>query len=271
MIPPFESPALRTTLGLLAPLSTIVDRGEYVSVRSDEEPGFIFGTMLAWRRPPGPGDEVRWRERFRAEFAHLPEVRHEAYAWQGGEPDPGALAAFLADRFEYQADAIMECAEVRAPERPARDIDVRVLVGDADWSGVAEIDAFEPPEGIDRAEFRASLARRTRRRRWLTEQGHARWFGAFTREGRLVASLGIGAVGDTARYQSVGTDAAFRRRGIAGTLVHAAAAHVAASDHPRRFVLVAEPEGPAIGLYRSLGFERTGTHPVLFRPPVTPS
>ena len=59
-----------------------------------------------------------------------------------------------------------------------------------------------------------------------------------------------------ARYQTVDTAAEHRRRGIATRLVVDAAAHAASHHAIDHFVIAADPDYHAIGIYESLGFER---------------
>ena len=88
----------------------------------------------------------------------------------------------------------------------------------------------------------------------MSEAGHGESFGAFL-DGRLRSVAGIyGKAAGTARYQEVATARAWRRRGLAGTLVWRAGLHGLGPLGARSVVIVAEPSGPAIGLYRSLGF-----------------
>lgn len=77
------------------------------------------------------------------------------------------------------------------------------------------------------------------------------------------------ASGGLARYQNVGTLTAFRRRGIAGRLVRAGAALAAARWGCDGLVIVADADGPAIGLYRRLGFQDAETQLQITRMPAT--
>ncbi|HET7120037.1 MAG TPA: GNAT family N-acetyltransferase, partial [Solirubrobacterales bacterium] len=63
--------------------------------------------------------------------------------------------------------------------------------------------------------------------------------------------------GDLARYQTVETDPSFRRRGLAGTLVHYAARYGLDELGARTLVMVADPDAEAIRIYRALGFAGT--------------
>jgi predicted GNAT family acetyltransferase len=90
--------------------------------------------------------------------------------------------------------------------------------------------------------------------RALTEEGHGSWFGAFV-DGDLVAQLGVITDGSgVARYQNVETHPAWRRRGLAGTLVWQAGRHALDTVGASTLVIVAEPLADAIRVYRTLGF-----------------
>lgn len=81
----------------------------------------------------------------------------------------------------------------------------------------------------------------------------AAWFGAFTPSGVLAGSLGLVRLADVARYQSVLTDAAHRRRGIARHLL-VVAGEWAAGRGASRLVIVAEADSAAGRLYARAGF-----------------
>jgi predicted GNAT family acetyltransferase len=93
----------------------------------------------------------------------------------------------------------------------------------------------------------------------IVAAGHGAWFGAFI-EGRLVAQMGLIAGGrGVARFQSVETDPDFRRRGLAGSLVHYVSQYGFHELGARTLVMVADPDYFAIDLYRSVGFAATET------------
>ncbi|MGH7759200.1 MAG: GNAT family N-acetyltransferase [Candidatus Dormibacteria bacterium] len=94
-------------------------------------------------------------------------------------------------------------------------------------------------------------------------------FGAFL-EGELRASLGLVEVeAGLARYQNVETQAGWRRRGLASCLLAHAASWARSTWGTRTLVLAADPKGPAIHLYRALGFRARETQLELLRPPPT--
>jgi GNAT superfamily N-acetyltransferase len=90
-------------------------------------------------------------------------------------------------------------------------------------------------------------------RRDLSANDTAPFFGA-SAGGVLVAELGIVCCGHTARFQSVVTDSAHRRRGVATHLL-GVAAHWSAEHDCDRLVIVTEASNPAGRVYRAVGFE----------------
>ena len=62
-----------------------------------------------------------------------------------------------------------------------------------------------------------------------------------------------------ARYQNVETHPDHRRQGIGAAVVHAAGRYALGELGVERLVIVAEAEGPAIGIYRRLGFVESET------------
>ncbi len=64
----------------------------------------------------------------------------------------------------------------------------------------------------------------------------------------------VGTTPDLARFQSVETHPAFRRRGLAGTLVHVLSCYGFGELGARTLVMVADPDYAAIRIYRAAGF-----------------
>ena len=141
--------------------------------------------------------------------------------------------------------------------------EIRPLGSDADWQQSVDlaIRCFGAGDPGDYLERRAAARRR------LTRAGTGAWFGAFD-GGRLVAQLGLFAVGDGyARYQHVETDPAARRQGLAGTLVWAAGRYGREVLGASTLVIVAEPAGAAIRVYRACGFTARQRQLSFDRPP----
>ena len=249
----------RTDLAILAlEGSHVADRGDHLVVRTPGNPDYWWGNflLLPGLRPGSGGD---WLARFAAEF---PEARHVALGLDETDAstvDPGELAGMTLERND-----VMTATSVHAPPHPSTEAVFRTLEDDADWRQslklAAAVHAGGP--GGDAGFLTARMAAK----RALTEAGQGAWFGAFL-DGTLLSQLGLitGRSG-LARYQSVETHPAARRRGLAGTLVwHAATTSLA--DDTSMLVMVADPEDVAISVYRSVGFTVTEPQLSFIRPP----
>jgi RimJ/RimL family protein N-acetyltransferase len=224
----------------------VTDRGDYLVIRTLDNPDFWWGNFLLLARPPGSGQSREWLARFAAEF---PAARHVSLgvdiAGEAGIPEDFAAAGL-----EAEWATVLTAAQIGPPPHPSTEAEFRPLDSDADWRQSVDlaIRCFGAGEPGDYLERRAVARRR------LTQKGTGAWFGAFE-GGRLLAQLGLFDVGDGyARYQHVETDPAARRRGLAGTLVWMAGRYGREVLRAGTFVIVADPADVAIRVYRACGF-----------------
>jgi GNAT superfamily N-acetyltransferase len=237
----------------------VADRGDYLVIRSPDNPGFWWGNFILLGALPEPGSAGAWLARFAAEF---PAARHvtfgvDAVGDVGEIPGEFAAAGLAAEHL-----TALTATAVRPPPRPNSAAEIRALDSDADWRQALELNlrCFGEGEGEE------YLERRVAARRRLTRAGIGAWFGAFA-GGRMLAQLGVFDVGGGfARYQDVETDPAARRQGLAGTLVWHAARYALGTLGSTTLVIVADPAAEAIRVYRSCGFADTGTQLTLERP-----
>jgi GNAT superfamily N-acetyltransferase len=225
----------------------VIDRGDYLVVRTLGNPGFWWGNFLLLGAMPETGTAGRWLARFAVEF---PAARHVALAVDTIDDQAVIPGEFGAAGLEPLHGTVLTCAAVRPPPHRSGDAEIRPLVSGPDWRQSVElgIRCF----GDDGSQ--EYLKRRTAARRRLTRAGGGAWFGAFS-DGRLLAQLGVCDAGDgCARYQDVETDPAARRRGLAGTLVWHAGRYGREVLGASTLVIVADPAAAAIRLYRACGF-----------------
>ena len=250
----------RTDLAILAlEGSQVTDRGDHLVIRTPGNPDYWWGNFLLLRELK-TGSGSGWMARFAAEF---PDAQHMALGLDetdAGTVDPHELAGMTMER-----NAVMTATSVHAPPHPNTEAVFRTLEGDADWRQSLELTAavYADESGGD-AGF---LAAQQAAKRALTEAGHGAWSGAFL-DGALVSQLGLITTRKTAlaRYQSVETHPAARRRGLAGTLVRHASATTLTGD-TKTLVMVADPDDTAIRVYRSVGFTVTESQLSFIRQP----
>lgn len=242
--------------------SQVEDRGDHLVVRSPRSPEYWWGNFLLLPELK-PGEGANWLGRFAAEF---PSARHVALGIDVTDSravDPRELTA---EGLSLGQDTVLVASGLRPPPRPSTGAAYRTLEGDDDWRQAARLRATvsEGEPGGEPVFMHARLAAE----RALAEAGHGSWFGAFI-DGELVADLGVILDKKTglARYQSVQTHPAARRRGLAGTLVWRAGQGVLATGRADMLVIVADPADVAIRVYQSVGFTPVQDQISFARPP----
>jgi ribosomal protein S18 acetylase RimI-like enzyme len=243
--------------------SAVEDRGDHIVVRTPANPDFYWGNFLLIPVPvPGHSEIDRWLDVFAAEF---PEAGHIAVGVDGVTGQQGGTDIARIPGLEADVAEVMTAATLTAPVPPPEAVLLRQLGSDEDWAGALELRTAMEGEGGS-AGHRIYQERRIQECRSLVAGGHGAFFGAVV-DGRVCSMLGIVSDGrGTARYQSVDTHPDHRRQGLAGSLVARAAEFARSELAARRLVIVAESDGPAIGLYRRLGFRRTELQVQLERP-----
>ena len=254
----------RTDLALLRLGGTIVeDRGDHLLVRSPHNPTYWWGNFLLLPGIPAEQEVDDWLARFAAEHR---DAQHIALGFDGTDGTAADLDGFARRGLEVEADTVMTASSVHPSRSANTEATYRPLTGDDDWAqsvalGVRMDEGKFEPDG-----HRRFVQAKTATCRRLVETGHGKWFGAFL-DGRLVAQLGlVKASAGLARFQSVETDPDFRRRGLAGGLVHTASTY-GFEQGVYTLVMVADPAYVAIDLYRSVGFADAETQLHVQRPP----
>ncbi|MBN1440347.1 MAG: GNAT family N-acetyltransferase [Anaerolineales bacterium] len=234
----------------------IVDRGDYLVVRTPSNPDFYWGNFLLFENPPAGGDYARWKGLFAREIGIPPQTEHLTFGWDTVGGETGEDEEFLVNGFRRARSTVLAARALRPPAHPAAEVTVRPLVSDTDWAQAVQnqVDTREPE--FTESEYRGFRARAMDRYRRMAACGLGDWFGAF-RGRTLAADLGIFRDGKIGRCQSVQTRPEHRRRGYAGTLVYEASRYAMDRYGLETLVIVAETDSDAGRLYRSLDFAAT--------------
>lgn len=250
-----RSLGFRTDLALLRLAgSTTEVRDGYTVIASPHNPGYWWGNFLLLHDLPAAGSVPDWLDRFAEEF---PDADHRTFGVDTTTGRVADLAAFAEAGFRVEASAVLTARSVHGPPFTDPAAEYRALTSDDDWAQSVELRICTDPDEWHLAGHRPFVVAKTATNRRLVESGRARWFGAFL-DGRLVSQLGLVHIDEeVARYQSVETDPQYRRRGLAGTLLHRAARWGFDDLGVRTLVIVADPDYVAIDLYRQVGFIRT--------------
>jgi ribosomal protein S18 acetylase RimI-like enzyme len=254
----------RTDLMLLGLQGSVIEQhAGYQVVRTPANPTFYWGNFLLLDGPPAPGTISSWTSTFAREF---PGAKHVALGVDGTDGDAGDQAELATAGLAVERNTVLTADMTSPPPHPNKTAQFRVLDSDADWLAALELQEAGHQDGQSQG-WQGFQGRRLQAKRQMQAQGLGAWFGAF-QDGRMVSGLGIfGDGGGIARFQDVDTHPDHRNQGLAGTLVYQAGQYAQKKLAARTLVIVAEPVGPAIRIYRSVGFHDAETQVQLQRDP----
>jgi putative acetyltransferase len=249
------SDLIRSDVELARILGEVEQHDDCIVVRTPHNPGFYFGNFLLFPEPPE--DIEACCARFEQAFS--PETKHRCFQWSG-EP-LSEVASARAKALGFSPETSVSLA-LDSPDQlpPPRDHDWHIRPLDPK----REFERFEalnirsdPADSTGPASYRLFKQRiRDTIRQWM-QRGRATWWGVFEGDAH-VAQCGFAVLGDLGRFQAVETHPTYQRRGICSTLIAHVARHAFETHGVRRVLLAADGIGPAVGLYRRLGFEEDG-------------
>jgi GNAT superfamily N-acetyltransferase len=232
----------------------ILDRGDYLVVRTPSNPTYYWGNFLLFSAPPKAGDYARWTKLFVQEIGSPPQVEHQVFGWDSVANETGLIQPFLENGFHLLQSVVLSARQVHPPFKSAAGVVIRPLDSEAGWQQAVENQVACRDSEFSEPGYRLFRQRQMDRYRAMADAGLGAWFGAFA-EGWLVADLGIFHSAQLGRYQSVQTHPDYRRRGIAGRLVYESAKYAFTHFGIDTLVIMTEAESPAERLYKSLGFQ----------------
>ena len=260
------------------PVDHVVERRDgYLMVRSPGNPAHWWGNLLLFDDMPVPGDGRRWERLFELEFGDDPQVGHVTFGWDRVDGALGsAREEFVSRGYELEevVGLVADPDALRMHPRANRDVVIRELEplpgADLDlWNQAIELQVASRDDFLEEQAYREFIGRRLEDLRVIFRAGRGAWYVAmYPDHDEVVAACGIVVTGGRGRFQAVDTAAAHRRRGISSRLVVEAARH-AAKRGVEHFVIAAEPDYHALGLYESLGFQRVERVAGVCRRPTT--
>ena len=257
------SPGWATDLAVLKHSgSTVEDHGDHLVVRTPTNPNFHWGNCIFVTDEATVDDPQRWVETFHTNFPNA------SWVAIGLTRMPTDVDAWTKARLDLELDDVLTTRALPRQTPLAEGYTARQLSGD-DWEQyvLRELEDNRRTGEYEPQSHERFARAQAQTRRSLSDRDIAAFFGAFA-ERRLVADLGIVRCGRSARYQSVGTDAKHRRRGLASHLL-GLAARWAGEREAEQWVIVTEATNPAGRLYRSVGFAPDlGTARAYRRPPL---
>ena len=240
----------------------VVDKGDYIVVRTPSNPSFFWGNFLIFSVPPAEGDFDRWRRIFVEEIGAPPEVNHVTFAWDAIEGEAGVLEPFIAAGFDVENNVVLTTDTIHPPSKYAEQVIVRPLTSDMDWEQAVINQIACRDEGHEVESYSRFKRRQMANYQAMTQAGSGYWFGAFLGD-QLVGDCGIfqegsrEAPGEIVRFQAVGVHPEYRRRGICGSMVYHVARFGLETMNAKTLVMIADAEYHAAKIYESVGFRPT--------------
>lgn len=234
----------------------VEDLGDAVCIVHPESPGFYFGNLLVFRRPPQAGDRRHWEARFAEHVGAPPRTQHRLFGWDVPTAQVADIQDFLNAGYHLEESLVMSAPRLFPPPHFNTEAEYRPLRDtDEEWRAAVENHVAGQGEGQDETRYREFKTSQFRGYRAMSQAGLGFWYGAFV-NGRLVANLGVFSDGaGLLRYQSVATHPAYRRRGLCGSLTFFAGEHARAHFQAQELVIVADDYAEAKRVYASVGFQ----------------
>jgi len=251
-----QSLGYRTDLIFRAFDGQIIDRENYLVIRTPINPTFYWGNFLLFSQPPREGDIDVWRDLFAKEIGIPPDVEHQVFGWDSPDGKEGVIQPFLEAGFHLDCSVVLTSSGLSNPTRPSSVVDIRALETETDWEQAVKNQVVCREPEFEEGEYRKFQKKQMARYRKMAASGYGDWYGAFI-EQKLVADLGLYHHGGVGRFQSVVTNPDFRRRGIAGTMIVEASRQAKEKYNLHTLVIVADQDSSPARLYASLGFELT--------------
>jgi len=231
----------------------VIDRDFYKVIRTPSNPDFYWGNYILFRDAPVSGDREAWEHVFDVEIKSRLPVRHYAFCWDSAAGDTGRSQEFTANGYSLLRGIVLAAEVVNPPPKANDEVEVRPLHAEWEWRQALQNQVDCRGDGFTLEEYLPFKREQMARYHRMSDAGLGHWFGAFC-EGKLVADLGIFVRDGMARFQSVGTNPAYRRLGICGTLVYQASQYAFANMNVGTLVMVADEDYFAAAIYESVGF-----------------
>ena len=116
----------------------IMDRGNYLVIRTPSNPTFYWGNFLLFPQPPGDGDLEVWRNLFAQEIGIPPDTEHQVFGWDSPDGELGVIQPFTEAGFRLDRNVVLTSRQPRNSNNSLDYVRIRSLKTEADWEQAVE-------------------------------------------------------------------------------------------------------------------------------------
>lgn len=240
-----KSLALKTDLIFTKQDGEILDRENYLVVKTTSNPNFFWGNLIIFKNAPTTNVMEDWVKTFDKELTDS-RIYHKTFAWDSEEI--GEIKSFEEAGYKLEKSVVLTATQDQIIPPAKQNLEMKVVViKESDWNKVIEVQAAINPQ------YASFYAKQALTYQKMIKDGLGKWFGAYLGD-VLVGSLGIFKEDKIGRYQIVSTHPNYQRQGICGTLVYKTAQHAFSHMGIEKLVMVADENYHAARIYESVGF-----------------
>jgi GNAT superfamily N-acetyltransferase len=233
--------------------SEVIDRKDYVVIKTIDNPTYRWGNYILFSKAPKDSDAEQWPAIYREEFKDFESINHMTFTWDTATETRGATKRFTEQGFKLEQGTGYRGVELTKPEKFNSELQVKKIVSDDEWEATIKLQILSNANTFGRGQFEVFKRRQMAAYKKMIDLKKGIWFGAYL-ENELVGDLGILYEGDLGRYQSIETHPSYRRIGISRTLIYQAGEQVQKDFGVKQLVLESEAQSQASRVYESVGF-----------------
>lgn len=251
--------ALKTDLIFNTFSGEVIDRGNYLVVRTPSRPRYFWGNYLIMNRAPAIGDAAGWIDLFEREIGSRDKLGFVAITWDTHNEDPGDTQQFVDLGFSVRQSVVLTAERVHCPPKFNPDMIVRRLESESDWRSYIDIHYIENWEYGSAESQRQFLMTECSHLKAMVDCGAGARFGVELHD-RLIAEAGLYWHGSIGRFSNVATHRDYRRHGACSTLIYQMSQYALQQKGLKTLVMEADEGYHAARIYESVGFRPTERH-----------
>ena len=234
----------------------VIDRGQYLLVRTPHNPTFYWGNFLLMDQPPTEADAPVWLEWFDQEITQQqPQSLHKAFGvdFNGDYKVPEAFRQMGFETFLHTT-LLLSPEDLRAPLHLHSHAMIRPLRLPQELESAVELQIIGDTQDFEPTGYRNFRHIQMQRYAAMQAAGLGYWFGAFLGD-QLLADCGLFAQKGLGRYQQVTTHPHYRKQGLCSKLIYESACFAFEHMGVKQLVIQADPADIAQRIYERVGFK----------------